>query len=71
MPVDDWRKLKAYCDEVGIAFFATVFSEEDVDLVCEVGCDSIKIASADTDYQDLIEFTAIILMLTRPIFENE
>lgn len=58
MPVDDWRELKAYCDEVGIAFFATVFSEEDVDLVCEVGCDSIKIASADTDYQDLIEYAS-------------
>ncbi len=58
MPVSDWRKLKLYCDNIGIAFFATVFSEEDVNLVCKIGCDSIKIASADTDYQDLIEFAA-------------
>lgn len=58
MPVDDWRELKHFCDDAGIAFFATVFSEEDVDLVCEMGCDSLKIASADTDYQDLIEYAA-------------
>jgi len=58
MPENDWRELKIFCDEIGIAFFATVFSEEDVDLVCEIGCDSLKIASADTNYQDLIEYSA-------------
>jgi N,N'-diacetyllegionaminate synthase len=58
MPIEDWKALKSYCDEIGITFFATIFSEEDVDLVCEIGCQSIKIASQDTDYQDLIEYAA-------------
>ena len=58
MPIEDWKLLKKYCDEIGIAFFATVFSEDDVDLVFEIGCQSIKIASQDTDYQDLIEYAA-------------
>ena len=33
MPKEDWRDLKQYCDEIGMDFFATVFSEELVDFV--------------------------------------
>jgi N,N'-diacetyllegionaminate synthase len=58
MPTDDWKELKNYCDDIDINFFATIFYPEDVDLVCEIGCDSIKIASQDTNYRDLIEYAA-------------
>lgn len=58
MPTEDWRSLKTYCDEIGIHFFATVFSSEDLELVVEMGCHSVKIASQDTNFQDLIETAA-------------
>lgn len=58
MPNEDWKRLKAYCDEIGLNFFATVFSPKDVELVCEIGCHSMKIASQDTNYRDLVEYAA-------------
>ena len=58
MANDDWRALKLYCDQIDLEFFATVFSNSDVDLVTEMGCASIKIASQDTNFQDLIEYAA-------------
>ncbi len=58
MPEENWRELKTFCDRIGIDFFATVFSPEDVDLVCGMGCHSIKIASQDTNYFDLIRYAA-------------
>jgi len=58
MPTEDWKELKHHCDEIGIDFFATIFSPEDADLVCDMGCHSIKIASQDTNYRDLIEYAA-------------
>lgn len=58
LPAEEWKALKAYCDEIDLHFFATIFSPEDVDLVVEMGCDSIKIASQDTNYRDLIEYAA-------------
>lgn len=58
MPAEDWKSLKAYCDAIGLNFFATIFAPEDVDLVCEMGCHSMKIASQDTNYYDLIEYAA-------------
>jgi len=58
MPREDWKALKKYCDEIELDFFATVFANGDVDLVCEMGCDSMKIASQDTNYYDLIKYAA-------------
>ncbi len=58
MPESDWRELKVYCDEIGIDFFATAFSEDVVDLLVEIGVHNIKIASQDINYRDLIEYIA-------------
>jgi len=58
MPAEDWRSLKHFCDDIEIDFFATIFAYEDVELVTEMGCQSIKIASQDTNYRDLIEYAA-------------
>lgn len=55
---DEWRELKALSDSLGLAFFATVSFESDVDFLAELGCDSIKIASGDVNHFPLIEYAA-------------
>jgi sialic acid synthase SpsE len=55
---DDWRKLKAHSDKLGLAFFATVGFPEEADFVASIGCASIKIASADIDHYPLISYAA-------------
>ena len=55
---DQWRKLKKHCDRLGLAFFATVGFEDEVELLEELGCDSIKIASADVNHIPLIRRAA-------------
>jgi len=55
---DDWRKVKAHADQVGLAFFATIGFEEEIDLVVGMGCDSIKIASGDVNHHPLIRKAA-------------
>jgi len=54
----EWKELKAYSDSLGLAFFATAGFEAEVDLIAELGCDSIKIASADVNHYPLIEYAA-------------
>ena len=55
---DEWRAVKAYSDSLGLAFFATVGFEEEIDLLAELDCDSIKIASADVNHYPLIRRAA-------------
>jgi len=55
---DEWRELKSLSDSLGLAFFATVSFESDVDFLAELGCDSIKIASGDVNHFPLIEYAA-------------
>lgn len=54
----EWRELKRYCDEIGLAFFATACFYEDVDFLVEIGCQSIKIASADVNHLPFIRYAA-------------
>lgn len=54
----EWKELKAYSDSLGLAFFATVSFESEVDFLAELGCDSIKIASGDVNHFPLIEYAA-------------
>ena len=58
MNFDQWRSVKSAADELGLAFFATVGFEEDIDLLVELNCDSIKIASADVNHFPLISRAA-------------
>jgi N,N'-diacetyllegionaminate synthase len=58
MKQDEWRSLKAYCDEIGLAFFATACFHEDVDFLVSIGCHSIKIASADVNHLPFIRYAA-------------
>jgi sialic acid synthase SpsE len=55
---DQWRELKAHSDREGLAFFATVTFEDEVDLLVELGCHSIKIASGDVNHHPLIRLAA-------------
>ena len=54
----EWRDLKAHSDRAGLAFFATATSTEDVDFLVDLGCHSVKIASADVNYLQLIRYAA-------------
>ena len=53
-----WHTLKRHCDRLGLAFFATVGFEDEIELLEELGCDSIKIASADVNHTPLIRRAA-------------
>jgi sialic acid synthase SpsE len=58
MTREEWSEVKRYCDEIGIAFFATACFYEDIDFLVEIGCHSIKIASADVNHLPLIRYAA-------------
>lgn len=55
---DEWRALKRHCDGLGLAFFATVGFEDEIELLEELACDSIKIASADVNHTPLLRRAA-------------
>lgn len=58
LSLEQWQEIKSYCDELDIAFFATVGFERDIELLEDIGCDSIKIASADINHFPLIRKAA-------------
>jgi len=55
---DEWIELKQFSDQQELAFFATVGFEDEIRLIEEMGCDSIKIASADVNHLPLIRCAA-------------
>lgn len=55
---EEWRELKRYSDSFGLAFFATIAFDDEIGLLEEMGCDSIKIASADVNHWPLIRKAA-------------
>lgn len=55
---DDWIEIKSYCDELDIAFFASVGFDEEIKLLDRLGCQSIKIASADVNHFPLLKSAA-------------
>ena len=54
----EWIKVKKLCDSLDLSFFATVGFEEDIQLLEQLGCGSIKIASADINHWPLIRRAA-------------
>ena len=62
---DDWRRVKSAADAAKISFFATVGFEDEVALLTELGCDSIKIASADLNHFPLLRLAAKSGMLVQ------
>jgi sialic acid synthase SpsE len=55
---DEWRALKSHADALGILFFATAGFEDEISFLAELGCHSLKIASADVNHLPLIRFAA-------------
>lgn len=55
---DQWREVKAHSDSLGLAFFATITFEDEIRLLEELGCHSIKIASGDVNHFPLIRLAA-------------
>lgn len=55
---EEWQAVKATADEENLAFFATVGFPEDIELLQELGCHSIKIASSDVNHHPLIRKAA-------------
>lgn len=47
LPYDDFRKIKEYCDEIGIFFASTADDIEGVDFLISLGIPFIKIGSGD------------------------
>ena len=55
---DQWREIKDYSDKLGMAFFSTVGFDEEIELLQELNCHSIKIASADVNHYPLLRRAA-------------
>lgn len=55
---DEWFEVKHYADSLGLAFFATICDDEDLELVTSLNCHSIKIASADVNHLPFIRRVA-------------
>ena len=55
---DQWREVKASSDRLGLAFFATVSFDDEIELLEELGCHSIKVASGDVNHFPLIRRAA-------------
>lgn len=58
MSETEWIELKKYADKLNIAFFSTVGDEDDISLIEKLGCQSIKIASADINHFPLLRKAA-------------
>jgi N-acetylneuraminate synthase len=55
---DQHRKLKAYCEEIGIDFCSTPFSHDEADLINNMGVSYHKIASMDINNLELLRHVA-------------
>lgn len=55
---DEFIKLKAYAEELGLIFFATPFDHKSVDFLERVGVELYKIASFDNTNIPLLEYIA-------------
>lgn len=55
----DWKALKAHCDDLGLLFFITVTFDDELEYSLELGCHSIKIASADINHKPFIRKAAL------------
>ena len=54
----EWIELKTHSDGLGLAFFATIGFDDEMELLEELGCDSVKNGSADVNHWPLIRKAA-------------
>ena len=53
--LSDFRKIRSYCDKVGIGFLATPFDEGSLEDLVSLEVDAIKVASTDTTNLPFLE----------------
>jgi len=58
LPLNDFAKIKARCDEKGILFLSTPYDMPSVDTLKSIGAPAIKIASTDTNNIPLLRYMA-------------
>lgn len=58
MPWEWHEPIKMKCDEVGLDFLSTPFDEAAVDLLVDMGCDALKIASFELTDLPLLKYAA-------------
>ncbi|MEM8906230.1 MAG: N-acetylneuraminate synthase family protein [Bacteroidota bacterium] len=59
LKAEEWRSLKAYCDEIGIVMFTTATYRDEVDfIVDDLAIGSIKINSGDVNDLEFIAYCA-------------
>lgn len=58
LSVAEWREVKRHSDGLNLAFFATAGFDDEIDLLTDLGCHSVKIASADINHLPLIRRAA-------------
>ncbi|MEW6406755.1 MAG: N-acetylneuraminate synthase family protein [Chloroflexota bacterium] len=54
-PLDQWKALKQHCDDLGVTFLSSPFSEEAVDLLEKVGLSRYKIPSGEVTNLPMLE----------------
>ena len=57
--LDQWKEIKSHCDEVGIEFMSSPFSNKAVDLLEEVGVKRYKVGSGEINNFLLLEKIAL------------
>ena len=58
MKMSQWKKLSEYCCIKKITFFATASNFYEIDFLKDIGCDTVKIASADINHYPLLSHAA-------------
>ena len=58
--LDQWKEIKQHCDEVGLEFMSSPFSNAAVDLLEKVGVLRYKIGSGEVNNFVLLEKSAVI-----------
>lgn len=58
MSRDEWYEIKAFCDRLGVTFFATATFEDEIEFLVGLGVDTIKICSGDVDCFPIIRTCA-------------
>lgn len=58
MPWEWHEPIKTKCDEVGLDFLSTPFDEAAVDLLVDMGCDALKVASFELTDLPLLKYAA-------------
>jgi len=55
---DEWRNLKAYCDDLDILFIASPSSKETVDWLTAMDVAAIKVSKSDINHRLMIDYIA-------------